>query len=114
MCIRDRDHRYCPWGRSDDRGKLVANAQGHVPPSLAPGVNPALCPFGCIELQFLLGVDWHRPERVADEIRGSLEHGEPFSIRGQIHGSSVRGERSPCLLYTSDAADDLLCVDLGG
>ena len=22
--------------------------------------------------------------------------------------------RSPCLLYTSDAADDLLCVDLGG
>ena len=20
----------------------------------------------------------------------------------------------PCLLYTSDAADDLLCVDLGG
>src|SRR5450756_3164720 len=26
-----------------------------------------------------------------------------------------RGTRSvPCLLYTSDAADDLLCVDLGG
>src|SRR5450756_2620229 len=24
------------------------------------------------------------------------------------------GGRSPCLLYTSDAADDLLCVDLGG
>src|SRR5450756_2754320 len=23
-------------------------------------------------------------------------------------------EASPCLLYTSDAADDLLCVDLGG
>ena len=23
-------------------------------------------------------------------------------------------ERSICLLYTSDAADDLLCVDLGG
>src|SRR5680860_1458415 len=22
--------------------------------------------------------------------------------------------RNPCLLYTSDAADDLLCVDLGG
>src|SRR5450756_1743724 len=26
-----------------------------------------------------------------------------------------RGETAePCLLYTSDAADDLLCVDLGG
>src|SRR5450756_1557305 len=24
------------------------------------------------------------------------------------------GESSSCLLYTSDAADDLLCVDLGG
>ena len=22
--------------------------------------------------------------------------------------------KNPCLLYTSDAADDLLCVDLGG
>src|SRR5450756_1589707 len=25
-----------------------------------------------------------------------------------------RGAPEPCLLYTSDAADDLLCVDLGG
>src|SRR5450756_2015502 len=25
-----------------------------------------------------------------------------------------RDDQSPCLLYTSDAADDLLCVDLGG
>ena len=24
------------------------------------------------------------------------------------------GEQGACLLYTSDAADDLLCVDLGG
>ena len=24
------------------------------------------------------------------------------------------GDNTPCLLYTSDAADDLLCVDLGG
>src|SRR5450756_1972595 len=24
------------------------------------------------------------------------------------------GASAPCLLYTSDAADDLLCVDLGG
>ena len=26
----------------------------------------------------------------------------------------VEGKYSSCLLYTSDAADDLLCVDLGG
>src|SRR5680860_1536226 len=28
--------------------------------------------------------------------------------------SSPPAGPSPCLLYTSDAADDLLCVDLGG
>src|SRR5680860_1872545 len=27
---------------------------------------------------------------------------------------SVMGDAGGCLLYTSDAADDLLCVDLGG
>src|SRR5450756_738143 len=29
-------------------------------------------------------------------------------------GAAIGAIRSPCLLYTSDAADDLLCVDLGG
>src|SRR5450756_628577 len=28
------------------------------------------------------------------------------------HGPALKHPRSPCLLYTSDAADDLLCVDL--
>ena len=28
--------------------------------------------------------------------------------------SSVETAGTTCLLYTSDAADDLLCVDLGG
>ena len=38
----------------------------------------------------------------------------------QIHifrmfkSDGVRNEGKACLLYTSDAADDLLCVDLGG
>ena len=31
-----------------------------------------------------------------------------------LHISISFRERSTCLLYTSDAADDLLCVDLGG
>src|SRR5450756_1970464 len=40
--------------------------------------------------------------------------------QGRAHGPPFCGknDRSPkygiCLLYTSDAADDLLCVDLGG
>ena len=29
-------------------------------------------------------------------------------------GEGHLDEVGPCLLYTSDAADDLLCVDLGG
>eukprot|EP00657_Telonema_sp_P-1_P011722 TRINITY_DN715_c0_g1_i1.p1 TRINITY_DN715_c0_g1~~TRINITY_DN715_c0_g1_i1.p1 ORF type:complete len:146 (-),score=46.36 TRINITY_DN715_c0_g1_i1:43-480(-) len=29
-------------------------------------------------------------------------------------GGKPKGKLSSCLLYTSDAADDLLCVDLGG
>ena len=41
-------------------------------------------------------------------------------IRGHAHAHAdgLRGRRHdlprPCLLYTSDAADDLPCVDLGG
>ena len=34
-----------------------------------------------------------------------------------LNGVAVRdamGQGDDCLLYTSDAADDLLCVDLGG
>ena len=29
-------------------------------------------------------------------------------------GAPIPGVVNACLLYTSDAADDLLCVDLGG
>src|SRR5680860_1919948 len=32
----------------------------------------------------------------------------------RMPGPQSEGWRRPCLLYTSDAADDLLCVDLGG
>src|SRR5680860_703393 len=37
----------------------------------------------------------------------------PPWLAGQSARLTSRGARS-CLLYTSDAADDLLCVDLGG
>ena len=36
-------------------------------------------------------------------------------IGGAVNGELAElGQVSRCLLYTSDAADDLLCVDLGG
>ena len=31
-----------------------------------------------------------------------------------IEDMTVRGFKEDCLLYTSDAADDMQCVDLGG
>src|SRR5665213_603792 len=37
----------------------------------------------------------------------------PVSMAGMNSGFRRRGVLVGCLLYTSDAADDLLCVDLG-
>src|SRR5659263_500773 len=51
----------------------------------------------------------------------SLDLGQWESAHGPILWSigarpplAVLARRTTCLLYTSDAADDLLCVDLGG
>ena len=42
----------------------------------------------------------------------------PHALLPDLHGQRRPGRLAPgarpCLLYTSDAADDLLCVDLGG
>ena len=49
--------------------------------------------------------------RFSESIRGC----DVFIIQTHCHvdGSSIN-DTLICLLYTSDAADDLLCVDLGG
>ena len=46
-------------------------------------------------------------------------HGGRLRVHGglrRVHGGPwrVHGESMVCLLYTSDAADDMQCVDLGG
>src|SRR5450756_3123836 len=55
-----------------------------------------------------VGADLGRPVRLL--VPGEQVAGEP-EAQGD-HEEHHAGE--PCLLYTSDAADDLLCVDLGG
>ena len=37
-----------------------------------------------------------------------------FRVGEWLAGGQQHARQRPCLLYTSDAADDLLCVDLGG
>src|SRR5450756_929811 len=51
-------------------------------------------------------VGGHQP--ITTTVRGG-SHTDDWLV--QPHGS---GRTMDCLLYTSDAADDLLCVDLGG
>ena len=54
--------------------------------------------------------------QVADH--GNADHGDPDCGIPQSGCADCRdanaGDASGCLLYTSDAADELLCVDLGG
>src|SRR5450756_1876158 len=46
---------------------------------------------------------------------GSTGSHSIYSITGSASAPGpARGRSNRCLLYTSDAADDLLCVDLGG
>ena len=42
------------------------------------------------------------------------DNGEQVARVRRIHLPVERPRAEGCLLYTSDAADDLLCVDLGG
>src|SRR5659263_781353 len=49
------------------------------------------------------------------EVRGAVAGVGTFGALLAGHGDPhAGGETLGCLLYTSDAADDLLCVDLGG
>ena len=58
---------------------------------------------------------WYRPLRTiktAEQQRNESTMGmEPGQRENILHAGPIA---QFCLLYTSDAADDLLCVDLGG
>src|SRR5450756_2853550 len=50
--------------------------------------------------------------RLLASLGGDLEH--TLVVAASDHGEAFGEHGEICLLYTSDAADDLLCVDLGG
>ena len=53
----------------------------------------------------------HTAQRCHGQHMRGAATGDSGDKRHQHQGASGNGA---CLLYTSDAADDLLCVDLGG
>src|SRR5680860_1628362 len=54
-------------------------------------------------------------ERVSQAARTCDGMPTPGTYTGPVaHKGLLRYHEEACLLYTSDAADDLLCVDLGG
>src|SRR5450756_3102863 len=111
MCIRDRERvmdKKLPGGWQDllpvfSTGKKIATreASGKVLEALAPAVPE------------LIGGSADLAPSNKTYIKGyeSVRKGD-FSGRNIHFG--VREHGMGCLLYTSDAADDLLCVDLGG
>src|SRR5659263_467736 len=85
-------------------------------------VATALCLIGLIVTGALMAVAHHHGTnqhvgRLGMVAAGCLIVGAASPIAGSILGFNLftsDPEAIPCLLYTSDAADDLLCVDLGG
>src|SRR5450756_3155063 len=78
-------------------------------------ISPAISPQVAVKLDYHgLQADPSRPAgRLPDPLLEAV-----YGLRGNPPlGVLARREAEPrklCLLYTSDAADDLLCVDLGG
>ena len=50
-------------------------------------------------------------EQIANLLKGQSDK---KALRVGVRSGGCSGMSYTCLLYTSDAADDLLCVDLGG
>ena len=79
----------------------------------------AVTTAGDFETELLINCAGLHCDRVAQmaglrrEVRIVPFRGEYYKIRAERQ-FLVRNLIYPCLLYTSDAADDLLCVDLGG
>eukprot|EP00657_Telonema_sp_P-1_P009310 TRINITY_DN3504_c0_g1_i1.p1 TRINITY_DN3504_c0_g1~~TRINITY_DN3504_c0_g1_i1.p1 ORF type:complete len:149 (-),score=11.20 TRINITY_DN3504_c0_g1_i1:36-482(-) len=61
-----------------------------------------------------INVNWSQNENTVLSLADGIETLQLGSFQGGVTVNAVVGQPYGCLLYTSDAADDLLCVDLGG
>ena len=98
MCIRDRAREA---GVSPTTVSRVLNSRDHVRPDKRTRVLTAVTRLGYVVNQQARSLAGGR-----SQVIGLLVHEVGVAYTGEI----VRG----LSLYTSDAADDLLCVDLGG
>src|SRR5680860_1115493 len=77
---------------------------GGLPAQLLPGLGGVAQEGLHLGGAEVAGVDAHQG---GAGFQGAVSRHGPIAVTGP-------GEGRVCLLYTSDAADDLLCVDLGG
>ena len=61
-----------------------------------------------------LGDVYKRQASMSPDVNDPGARSVTFADLAEPYDEQVRGLIDGCLLYTSDAADDLLCVDLGG
>src|SRR5665213_618289 len=84
-----------------------------VPPC---GHPRKIYPVGCIRVR--AGYSWvtqRQPGYRGTRRLGHLHYTTALFAEAELSDWSIHASNAqPCLLYTSDAADDLLCVDLGG
>ena len=59
-----------------------------------------------------IGDDVHETDDQVNELEETVRR--ELVVHAAVHGQADMTLTMPCILYTSDAADDLLCVELGG
>src|SRR5450756_2306477 len=80
------------------------------------GMIPALLVLELLSRRGISLSDLLRPLRQKYHISGEINVrvSNPEKLLEEVEQAYADGRITHCLLYTSDAADDLLCVDLGG
>src|SRR5712691_1456326 len=61
---------------ANDAGHIVADSNGHVPPTFGPGAHAARGPHIGILVQTIVGGLWHRAQTVRDQIDSLVENGK--------------------------------------
>ena len=131
MCIRDRYTGESPWSHKVLNGYHFIGLSP-VNGSMKDDAYEGKLEWAEEEIQKAIAAAPDRPVFVIthnnpkDTVYTSDDYGDSkldalfakypqvISISGHTHASILDERSISCLLYTSDAADELLCVDLGG